>query len=91
MQLNAQQQKELMAKLVALLSNRGCDVCGKFDWAVADSLYHLPGFSLSNVLTPASTLVPVAVLNCKTCGNIKLFNMIHLGLISNETGGWIDV
>jgi hypothetical protein len=48
---------------------------------------YIPGAS---VLPPPTSVVPLAAVYCKNCGNMRLMNAITLGAIDPKTGEWVN-
>lgn len=59
-----------------------CPACGTNSWLLDQEIYQLPSFSPAS---PANAPVyPVAMLVCSSCGHLRLFSAISLGLVKPD-------
>ena len=76
-ELTPQQKEKIKDALGKRGAPRTCGACGYNDWLLVQLLSHLP-LSPSTVL--GGPTLPVAVLSCKKCGNIRMHSLVVLGL-----------
>ncbi len=90
MQLSKEQQVKLIDKIKTAWPQAHCDVCNtNTSWTLSPELFRLVGYEARQFVLDGPT-IPVVVANCTTCGQMRLFNAIILGIIDPKTGGWVD-
>ena len=62
-----------------------CSACGKSKWSVTDSIFELREYRQGKIVG-RSTVIPLMVANCTSCGHAIFFNAIVLGIIDPQTG-----
>lgn len=95
MKLNEEQQDKLVQELDKKWKNKTCEICGENTWLIDDTVFELREFHGAKTLLGAGAIKPLITIACKSCGNTKVLNAIHLGVIdannpTRETkeGGW---
>lgn len=89
MELNEAQQARVLEKVRSLWTNLVCESCGQESWSIASDLMVMPLYRRRNaqVFVPA---VPVVMAFCENCGQIRLYNAVHLGIVDAKTGAVLD-
>jgi hypothetical protein len=86
MKLTDAQHKQLLEHLKRTWKAPvSCPVCRANDWEVSPDIYELREFhGGSMVIGGSSTIIPIAPVTCKTCGNTVLFNPLLAGISFKE-------
>ena len=66
-------------------SPQHCNVCGKSDWGVDDTIYQLSEYRPDKV-QPTFKVKPLVTLICNNCGHTITMNAIHLGVVEPQKG-----
>ena len=62
-----------------------CSTCGHKELTLVDRVMEFREFNDGNlIIGGSSSVVPVILLMCKNCGEMKMFNAVVLGVIDNE-------
>jgi len=60
-----------------------CSVCKHKEWAINDYLFEVRDFLGGGLTVDRAIVIPLVVLNCKTCSNTLLFNAVQLGVVAS--------
>lgn len=72
---------------MAKLASRGprCAFCGESGFTVLDRLFEMREFEGGDlVIDGRSSILPVVVLACNTCGELRMLSAIKLGIIDTS-------
>ena len=91
LRLSSGQQKQLIEKLKEAWQGFSCEICHTENWEVSDRLHaHSVYLIRGGGTSDGPGMIPLALVTCEKCGNVKMVNAIAIGLIDPKTGGWID-
>ena len=89
MNLSKEQQEKLSNKINEVLKKPGCEVCDSPNWGTMDRLYEIREFDKGAILMGGG-IIPLAVIQCRNCGYMRLLNAITIGFVNGDTGEIID-
>ena len=80
-----EEQEKVLKWLGEKWKNNGCECCGGKDWSIADFIVATPGFQNGNTILGGKT-IPLVQVICDTCGNVKQFAALQMGLLEKREG-----
>lgn len=80
MEINDADYELLVKKLIELKPTGGCDFCSHSALSIHGKIYQLTAFNEGKFVFGSPT-IPLVAVQCDKCGNIFLFNAIHLGIV----------
>ena len=84
MKLSDDQINFLKDKLSVYLK-KNCQFCDKNSWILSDTLFELREFSGGGIsINSSSSVIPLIVIICKTCGNMIFINAVSFKIINKD-------